>query len=92
MKAFFEKGGQIKDLEALLLCHDTYRAENLAVISSVLVCNVTSEERKRERSGELELDTGSHARARSCDADVTTHAKDFSVLHGRGFEFVSLAM
>jgi hypothetical protein len=38
----------IKDLEALLPCHDTYRAENLAVISSVLVCNVTSKERKRE--------------------------------------------
>jgi hypothetical protein len=33
---------------------------------------VTSKERKEERSGELELSTGCHARARSCDADVTT--------------------
>ena len=30
----------------------------------------TSEERRE--SGELELSTGCHARARSCDADVTT--------------------
>jgi hypothetical protein len=29
---------------------------------------------KREESGELELSTGCHARARSCDADVTTPA------------------
>ena len=34
---------------------------------------VTSKERKEERSGELELSTGCHARARSCDADVTTN-------------------
>jgi hypothetical protein len=27
---------------------------------------------REERSGELELSTGCHARARSCDADVTT--------------------
>jgi hypothetical protein len=35
------------------------------------VCK-TSKERKEERSGKLELSTGCHARARSCDADVTT--------------------
>ncbi|PMD54688.1 uncharacterized protein K444DRAFT_110970 [Hyaloscypha bicolor E] len=28
--------------------------------------------REERRSGELELSTGCHARARSCDADVTT--------------------
>ena len=28
--------------------------------------------KREERSGELELSTGCHARARSCDADVTT--------------------
>jgi hypothetical protein len=28
--------------------------------------------KREERSGELELSTGCHARAKSCDADVTT--------------------
>jgi hypothetical protein len=28
--------------------------------------------KREERSGKLELSTGCHARARSCDADVTT--------------------
>jgi hypothetical protein len=41
--------------------------------SAVLGVYVMSKERKEERSGELELSTGCHARARSCDADVTTH-------------------
>jgi hypothetical protein len=31
--------------------------------------------REERRSGELELSTGCHARARSCDADVTTGKK-----------------
>ena len=39
------------------------------------VCK-TSKERKEERSGELELSTGCHARARSCDVDVTTILMD----------------
>jgi hypothetical protein len=44
-------------------------AEDLKAISSVgCVCKRL----KREESGELELSTGCHARARSCDADVTT--------------------
>jgi hypothetical protein len=30
--------------------------------------------KREERSGELELSTGCHARARSCDADVTTES------------------
>jgi hypothetical protein len=52
----------------------TPRTEDLKEISPVLgVCNVTSKERKRERSEELELSTGCHARARSGDADVTTY-------------------
>jgi hypothetical protein len=38
------------------------------------VCK-TSIERREERSGELELSTGCHARARSCDADVTTQSQ-----------------
>jgi hypothetical protein len=29
--------------------------------------------KREERSGELELSTGCHARAKSCDADVTTN-------------------
>jgi hypothetical protein len=32
----------------------------------------------REESGELELSTGCHARAKSCDADVTTSTTDVS--------------
>jgi hypothetical protein len=44
-------------------------AEDLKANSSVgCVCKRL----KREESGELELSTGCHARARSCDADVTT--------------------
>jgi len=45
------------------------------------VCNVTSKERREERSGELELSTGCHARARSCDADVTTPSSQVFILY-----------
>jgi hypothetical protein len=46
-------------------------AEDLKANSSVgCVCKRL----KREESGELELRTGCHARARSCDADVTTES------------------
>ena len=54
------------------LYHDT-RNRSPEGISPVLgVCVCTSKERRGRESGELELSTGCHARARSCDADVTT--------------------
>jgi hypothetical protein len=47
------------------------RAEDLSnQLCWVVYVRLRREE--KERSGELELSTGYHARARSCDADVTT--------------------
>jgi hypothetical protein len=53
------------------------------LVTELAVLGVYVKRLKREerRSGELELSTGCHARARSCDADVTTLFFDIRLRH-----------
>ena len=61
-------------LRLILFYHDPWLVFWIAE-SAVLGVYIRLKREEKRRSGRLELSTGCHARARSCDADVTTSFK-----------------